>query len=344
MEKKHIKTEQKPFTNGRRDFMKLAGLLSAGMLLPGSAYPFFSNGNGVAAATGRSYLSGFILMEKAAMLAQGDSRMGSLLRYALHTDPGNLVPGNSFFTGMAFPFSDSELLSAMARLKSEAKAGQLNYKQTGQLAIMTGALVYRAVNSHLAEADKHSALAGISAEKVNHYRDAALIRQYYLKGKPEEPGSKVASLLKQMVTRSFIRFHTVMPDERAGADWVLAMQDWRKHTDNYYEQLGTALLNPDAEMYDRVVVKAGFLDITDPWLVRVSTFNRISGLYGDEGMAAIGADGATDTGKVNTLKENASGFAAKALLAGSAAILYVDDFWRGAISEKQLADRLGVQG
>ena len=341
MEDKNMK-RQLYALEGRRDFMKLAGIIATSAFLPNSVYGFVANNAKITETTSYSALSHFIIMEKASMLARGDARMGSLMRHALHTDVNQLTPGNSFFMGMTFPFKNDALLNAMAKLKSGVKSINLNYKDTERLSILTGALAFRAIKKQLDEANKNNKVSDVSDELKMCYQDACLLRYYYIRGTSENSGSKLASLLEQMLTRTLIRFHTNMPDEKAGPDWVLAMQDWRKHTHRYYELLGVAVLNPNPVVYDKVISKSGFFAQDDPLLVKVSSFNRISGLYGDEGIQISDDKGITDYNKIEDIRKNAKCTASKALLDAAVVVLYTDDFWRGGIDFKEFEDRVNA--
>jgi len=323
----------------RRDFVKMAGMISAAFMLPGATQPLWAR-SAPSKAGGLHGLSPFFLMERSALLAQGDSRMSGLMRYALDNDIAQMKPGNSFFMGIALPFETSEVVEALGKLKEGAADGQLDYKQTERFSVLSGALTARAIAQNLAEADAHTALQGIDGEVIRNYRDAAILRHYFTKAHPEGTGDQLSSLLKQMVPRTFTRFHTIIPDTAAGMEWVTAMQDWRKETHDYYGSLGVATVNPDKKTYELVVEKANFLQTADPLLVKISSFNRISGRYGDEGIALANAQGVTDADKVKAQHQKATCFASKALVDGCANLLFLDDFWQGKISQKELLQRI----
>lgn len=325
----------------RRDFLKLSGLFSAGMALSGPAWSMFNKEVSILAAKEISFLSltPFILMRKASGLALGNAELSSDFHLILDQDIFHMAPGNSFYMGMNLPFDTEEVVAGLEPLMRKKAEGALVFENAQRLAILTGALTHRAIDRELKKA-KENLNNGISAQETQVYQDAALLRDYYFKGKESSDTASLSSLFKEMVPRTLIRFHTIMPDERMGMDWVLAMQDWRKFTDNYYNELASAILKPDEQKYDTIIRQSNFYDPSEPVMVDSSTFNRLSAAYGDDSAVLVDLkDGLTNDIIQSKLAEGKS-VVARAVLAGYLALLSIDDFWKGKSSGDQLVERL----
>ncbi len=333
------------FGNGlvRRDFLKLSGLLSAGIAISGPAWSMLNADASAKRDIALSYLSltPFILMSKASKLVRGTAHLSSDIHLALDQDISQLAPGNSYYMGMNLPFDTKELVKGLDPLMKKGTENALAYKDTQQLAIITGALTYRAINNELKKGSVGEP-KGISSQEIQLYQDAELLRDFYSKGKKSSDTEALSNLFKEMIPRTLIRFHTIMPDERMGSDWVHIMQDWRKQTDNYYDNLAKAVLEPNRQQQEKIVLQSNFYDKSESVIVDTSTFNRLSAAYGDDSTVLLDTSSGITDEKIRSKQAEGKSVVARAILAGYLAILSIDDFWSGKSSSEKLIERLNA--
>ncbi|NJN26612.1 MAG: twin-arginine translocation signal domain-containing protein [Cyclobacteriaceae bacterium] len=264
----------------RRDFLKSSGLLAAGMSL--APWSFGSTHQGMIDAawpeTGYNYLTPLFLLHSTGRLALGSAFIHSGIKHALTTDVRSIVPGNSFHLGALVPFAGVELLPALDKIKTDMNLGKLDQANTQKLALIIGAISHQSAMKHLENINSFDE-KGISGNpECQVYQDAKVIRSYYSKGKTLDTKNQedIKSLIGQMIPRTFIRFHTVMPDDADGAAWVMNTAKWRKQSDDYFGELARAIATPDSNKTRKYIENTHFMDGNDLILKRVSAFAKIS--------------------------------------------------------------------
>lgn len=312
----------------RRHFLKVGGFLTSGVLLPWNAWA--ANNWAVNRPTAEPgtdssmiYLSPFFLLEKAASLAVGSDFIGTDIQYVLHQDVDHLRPGNAFYMGIGMPFEKNQMIDALVKLKGKTAQGNVKGEEAQRLSVLMGGIAYRSLMAELGKADKDYSQIGVSDAEKCLYHDATLVTTFLSKGKAmsSKNAADMASLFREMVPRTLIRFHTIMPDEEMGPDWVLRMQEWRERTDDYYDRLAMAIAAPEKEKYEKIINSPGFMKEPESILNRVATFNRIPWINKEE---------------ASQLREQASSIAGKALASSYNAIIAINDYWQNSMDETQL--------
>ena len=321
----HPSTEDK---NGidRRDFLKSSGLLASGLMFSQLAWARQGQAPTFAQISASLYYTPVFVMDQAARLGRGSSFMQAGLKHCLTSDIYTILPGNAFRLGSAMPFNKSELMPSLEKLKKNWNAGQQDQKSAQQLAMLAGALCYQTAMPEIdrSKPEKKNETSGYTENQI--YQDATLIRNYLSKGEVDGPQDSEAihNMFRQMLTRTFIRFHTLKPDEADGGAWVMNMANWRKHTDDYYGQLAEAIAQPDPSKVKQYISDTRFFDGNDKLLKKVSTFNRVSRLSRKE------AD--------ELIKSAADGSAsAKALAAAYQTLITLNDYMAGDINREEMS-------
>ena len=313
----------------RRDFIKASGLIASGLMFGQMAWARQPKATTFAQIAASQYYTPVFVMDKAAHLSLGSSFTQAGLKHCLTSDIHTILPGNAFRLGSVMPFDRKQLMPSLEKLKKNWNAGLQNQKSAQQLALLAGALCYQSAMPIIENAGAGTK-SGTSEYAENQiYQDATLIRNYLSKGEVGGPQDSEAihNLFRQMLTRTFIRFHTLKPDEADGGAWVMNMANWRKHTDEYYRQLAEAIAQPDPPKVKRHISDTRFFDGNDKILKKVSTFNRVSRISREEADELIKS---AEDGSV----------CAKALATGYQTLIALNDYMSERISGNEMSSIL----
>ncbi len=317
---------------GRREFVQLAALVSAGAFMPFTALGQQRHGSGsndsqaVLPPAAHSYLTPVFLLGQASRLALGCGFFHPGLKHCLTADIRQIVPGNAFRVGAVVPFRKDKLLPVFVKLWKSPKHDQA---LSQKLAITAGGLACQAAEAELEKAGNASetGASGIAEHKI--YQDAALVRAYLTKGKnlAEADALALESLFRQMLPRTFTRFHTLMPDSN-GAAWIANSAAWRRQADLYFGELARAIAVPEPAKIEKHLTATGFFNGSDTILKETSTFTKISMLDKKNAHALA------DSGKQGSV-------CAKALAAAFHTLMALDRFAQGEIGPQDLDAALG---
>ena len=257
----------------RREFLKMSGLLAAGLAL----LPSWSLAQPARLGQAAPGLATLFWQAKAAELARGSTFLPASLRYCLATDIRQVLPGNAYLMGGTMPFAPPALLDPLLAQVETWRAGTQDQAAATRLALLAGALVHAGIDQALAPALPVSWDATERAE-AQVYQAATLLRHYLTKGQPlgAEDAAALHGLWMEMVPRTLIRFHTIMPDEAAGAAWVPRMADWRARFFQHSQALAQAVAQPQGGKQRRYVEETRFFAGQDAILQRVSAFERVA--------------------------------------------------------------------
>lgn len=310
----------------RRDFMKLSGIVASALVLP---YASWAGQRSVhlkktVLNAAVSYLTPTFMLDNAARLSLGSDFIHAGLQHCLASNINTTIPGNAFRMGTVMPFGKEDLLPSLIRFKDQWVSGKQDQATAQRLAVLAGALTYQMV---MAEIEKGNT-SGDQESKV--YQDATLLRNYLTKGKEmgAEQEKELHSIFRQMLPRTFTRFHTLMPDEEDGATWVMNIAAWRKQTDNYFGALAASVARPDPTKVKTYITDTHFFEGGDAILTRISTFGRVEEINRDE---------------ANRLLESAknASVCAKALACGYHTLITLNDYMAGAVTEQEMATTIG---
>ncbi|MFP4293978.1 MAG: twin-arginine translocation signal domain-containing protein [Cyclobacteriaceae bacterium] len=315
----HHTTEDKSGLN-RRDFLKASGLMASGLMFSQLAWARQPQALSFAQVSASQYYTPVFVMDQAARLSLGSSFMQAGLKHSLNSDIYTILPGNAFRLGSAMPFEKKELMPALEKLKTSWNAGQQDQNSAQRLAVLAGALCYQTAMPEIDKANQ----TDNSESKI--YQDATLIGNYLSKGEVEgaQDSEAIHDLFRQMLTRTFIRFHTLMPDEADGGAWVMNLVNWRKNMDEYYRQLAEAIDSPNPSKVKQYISDTRFFDGNDTILKQVSPFERIANLSRNEAdeLVRSAADGSA---------------CAKALAAGYQTLITLSDYMADDISKDEMS-------
>lgn len=326
----HFSDFQTPLFN-RRVFLEWSAMLGAGMLLPSFASGAEGKSSGQANPTlsADHYLTPVWLLHSVSRLAVGSRFMHSSLKQVLNPDIRQIAPGNAFLTASAMPFTLEALAEELEKRLNTWKTGPQHFSEARQLAVLTGAIVYRKMQPYLERAHfpEEKAASGVAESQI--YQDAFLIRTWLTTSDSftNESARELHSLFRQMIPRAFTRFHTLMPDEGDGAGWISRIAKWRKQTDLYLSELAAAVAQPDEEKIKRYVEGPGFSKAGEWLLVQVGPFNNIRQI---------------DRSQVDAMLQDAKGgsLCAQSLAAGYGAVIAVSDYLSGQINPAQLKESI----
>ena len=319
----HKSTQQTVENEGRlnrRDFLKTSGLMASGLMFSQLAWARQPPAISFAQIAASQYYTPIFVMDQASHLSRGSSFLQAGLKHCLHSDIYTILPGNAFRLGSAMPFDKKELMPSLEKLKSSWNAGMQDQGTAQRLALLAGALCYKTAMPEIDQARE----TDNAENKI--YQDAILIKSYLSKGEVYGPQDSEAihNMFRQMLTRTFIRFHTLRPDEADGGAWVMNMANWRKHTDDYYRQLAEAIAQPNPAKLKQYINETHFFDGNDTILKKVSTFNRVARISREEADELISS--AADASAC-----------AKALAAGYQTLIALNDYMSEKISSEEMS-------
>jgi len=321
----HHTTQENSGLN-RRDFLKASGLVASGLMFTQLAWARQPQAFTFAQISASQYYTPIFFMDQAARLSLGSSFMQAGLKHCLNSEIHTILPGNAFRLGSVMPFDKKELMPALDKLKTNWYAGQQDQETAQRLALLAGALCYQSAIQKIKQDDSSTNVDASDHAEKKIYQDATLIGSYLSKGTVagEQASESIHSLFRQMLTRTFIRFHTLKPDEADGGAWVLSMAQWRKHMDEYYRQLAEAIAQPKASKMKRYISDPRFFDGNDTILKQVSPFERVANISRKEADELIrsAADGSA---------------CAKALAGGYKSLIALNDYMAEKISRDEMS-------
>lgn len=310
----------------RRDFLKLSGMFTTALLL-GSPFSSSPAQAGALSSSGQAgiYIAPLQLMEQAARLALGSEFTNAGFRHCLNANINFVVPGNAFKVGVAMPFGKEALLPSLQKMVTAWRGGRQDEKTAQQMAALCGALSYRQVQAALAPAQNFSAKGASGLPEHQTYQDASLLRTYAGRGVIGGPQDKAAlhRLFREMQVRTFIRFHTLKPDEADKDGWLRKMIDWRRTSDLYFGELAEAIAQPEADKMKKYITDVRFFDGNDLILKQVSTFARVWSMDREK------ADRLISEGREGSL-------CARALADAYSGLIAINDYLTRRISEQEL--------
>ncbi len=264
----------------RRDFMKSSAMLVSGMALAPWAmgYSKADETDSAWPKTAYNYITPLFLLQSTSRLVRGSAFVHAGIKHCVTTDVRSIVPGNSFLMGGLVPFSGVALLPSLEKLKTDINLGKLDQTASQMLALIMGALCYQSVMKPLEKINQFEEHSLSGNPECQVFQDAIVIRSYFSKGIPlgKENLEEIKSLIGQMIPRTFIRFHTVMPDDADGLAWVMNTAKWRMQSDAYFGELVAAIASPDSTKIKRYIEDTSFMDGNDLILKRVSAFAKVS--------------------------------------------------------------------
>ena len=283
MDKQHYYIETRAVNNStfrRRDFIKSSALLVSAMAINPWTYGNSTSRNidSVWPETALNYLTPMFILQSTGRLARGSAFFHAGIKHSITTDVRSIVPGNSFHMGGLVPFSGLALLPALVKIKSDLNHGKLDQATSQKLALIIGALCYQSAMKQLESINRFDDKCLSGNPECQVYQDAMVLRSYYSKGKPMgvQNQEEIKSLIGQMIPRTFVRFHTVMPDDDDGAAWVMNTSKWRKQTEAWLGELAAAIAAPDSSKTRKYIEDTKFIDGNDLILKRISAFSKVS--------------------------------------------------------------------
>ncbi len=307
----------------RREFIKLSGILASVLMVSpmafGKSHTFIQETDWPMAA--QNYITPLFILDAIATLGNGSGFIQAGIKHAISPDITFIVPGNAFRLGAVVPYGKKEILQSLDKIKLTWAGGVQDQKTAQKLGLLAGALCYQSAMEALDKANRFSELSPSGNPENKVYQDAAVIRSYLTKGKPmgRKEQDDLKSLFREMVPRTFIRFHTIMPDDADGAAWVMNTARWRKQSDLYFEELSRAIARPEDVKVKKYLTDTNFIDGNDLMVKKISPFAKISEMNLKDARALVNS------------AENGS-VLAKALAAGFNTLLDMNDFMTGGIS------------
>jgi hypothetical protein len=279
----------------RREFMKIGALLASSMMLPNLGYPQKQNVKEDWPLMAHNYLTPFLLMDCVSRLGQGSGFIHASLKHCISPDIRFIVPGNAFRIGGLAPFSRQEIMASLNDFKATWNSGSQNQAKSQQLALLAGGLCHGGILNELKKADHFQEVSPSGNLEHRIYQDGKVIREYLTSGNQMglEEEKDLHGLFREMIPRTLVRFHTIMPDDEDAAGWVRKTAKWREQTDLYFGELATAIANPDDGKLEKYIKSPSFFDGSEPIIQRVSYFAKISELNTKEAERLISrsADG-----------------------------------------------------
>ncbi len=307
----------------RREFIKLSGILASGLLVSpmafGKSHSYTQETDWPLAS--QNYITPVFILDAMTRLGIGSGFIQAGIKHCITPDITFIVPGNAFRLGALVPYGKKEILQALDKIKLTWGTGVQDQKTAQKLGLLAGALCYQSSMDALDKANKFTELSPSGNPENKIYQDAAVIRSYLTKGKPmaKKEQSDLKSLFREMVPRTFIRFHTVMPDDADGAGWVMKTAHWRKQSDLYFGELSRAIAQPDDAKVKKYLMDTDFMDGNDLMVKKISPFAKISDMNIKDARSLVNS---TEEGSV----------LAKALAAGFNTLIDLNDFMAGGIS------------
>lgn len=315
----------------RRDFIKSSSLLVSAMAINPWAFGNSTSGKIDSAwpMMALNYLTPMFLLQSTGRLARGSAFLHSGVKHCVTTDLRTIVPGNSFHLGGLVPFTGMALLPSLEKIKTNMNLGKLDQAASQKLALIIGAICYQSAMKHLESISRFDDKCLSGNPECQVYQDAMVLRSYYSKGKPIDRQNQedTKSLIGQMIPRTLIRFHTVMPDDANGSAWVMNTAKWRMQSDAYFGELATAIATPDSSKIKKYIADTRFLDGNDLILKRVSAFSKVSEITPDQANHLI------DQGLKGSVL-------AKSLANAYRSIIALNDYIGGTIQRSELENKL----
>lgn len=314
------------FSSERRDFLKSSTLLVSAMIL--SSWSFVNSATPQTKATwpemAYNFFTPLFVLQNTGRLALGSAFIHGGLKHCLTTDVRSILPGNSFMMGALMPFKGEDLLPVLETLKSDFNQGSMDQAMAQKMALIIGALCYQSAIKPLKNSQ-----SGAGNPECQVYQDAEVIRNYFSKGVPfeQKDQANIKKLIGEMVPRTFIRFHTVMPDDDDGAAWVLNTARWREQTEGYIGELSGALVAPDPEKRKKYIQDLGFMSANDLILKKISVFAKVSEISRQQ------AERLVTTGQVGSVL-------ARSVAASYGMVMDVNDYIGGKILRSELKSKI----
>ena len=280
--------------------MKISALLASSMMLPNMGLANSHASKEDWPLTAHNYLTPFLLMDCVSRLGQGSGFVQASLKHCISPDIRFIVPGNAFRLGGLVPFSQEKIMNALETFKGDWNSGQQHQAKAQQLALLAGALCHGAILGELKKADSFQQKSPSGNMEHRIYQDGTVIREYLTTGNPmdAEEEKDLKGLFREMIPRTFIRFHTIMPDDDDASGWVRQTAEWRGQTDLYFGELAAAIANPRADLLEKYIDNPTFFIGTEPIVQRVSYFAKISELNSKEADRLIsGSEGGSVFGR-----------------------------------------------
>ncbi len=271
--------------------MKIGALLASSMMLPNFGYTQKQNGKEDLPLMAHNYLTPFLLMDCVSRLGQGSGFIQASLKHCISPDIRFIVPGNTFRLGGLAPFSRQEIMASLEDFKATWSSGAQDQAKSQQLALLAGSLCHGAMLDELKRADHFQDKSPSGNLEHRIYQDGKVIREYLTTGKEMGPEAEkeLHGLFREIIPRTLIRFHTVMPDDEDAPGWVRNTAKWRNQTDLYFGELATAIANPDEGKLEKYIKGPSFFRGSEPIVQRVSYFAKISELSSKEADRLISA-------------------------------------------------------
>jgi len=317
----------------RRAFMKNSGLLASSLMIPGSVWAGKSYGSEDIATEYNTtqYITPLILMNGATRLVIGSTFIHPSVKHCVNSSVNITTTGNAFYVGTQMPFGKDQLTDSLSDLKDKWDTGKVDEEYAKHLSLLSGALTYHRILDELADTNDFDEVAPSGNMENKIYQDACLINHYLTRGK--EMGvdqiHSIQNTLREMLTRTFTRFHTLMPDEADGEAWIMNIIQWRKQLDQYFGELAEAIAAPDAQKEKKYIDEANFFKGGEYMLIKVSTFNK---------MVDIDRESAEEM--IN--HETNTSHSAKAVAAAYSTLISINDFLTGNINRASFNTALNL--
>lgn len=238
--------------NRRQFIQKMIALNMAGL-----AAPSMLNGMGLFPGTViqqrpfafSGLLSKAILMDCFKAVRE-DQLVPQQYKAALKIDITAKAPGNYGIVGhMASTYFQGNK-KEMKQLLREKAVGE--ERKAEFLAVLCGFVAGLAMNEQLVkDMELQASEFFISKEQVEYEFDALLL------WKTREFRDQVnITDLEILLPRTITRWHTLIPDEQAGDEWVVAITKWRKKNLEYLEKLADTYNNKELHMIPEVFEKS----------------------------------------------------------------------------------------
>lgn len=337
----------------RRDFLRSSAL--AGFALPflgGFPLPVLPGARTAArAAMAPGGLAGMAATaDGLRLLRHSGAPVAPALRESLGADVNLPLAGNMALLGGMMPASVDQLCDLVGRLRTrwperqgaqEEEGGEEEAFLPETLALAAGWVLHRAAHAKLKAV--HDAAA--DPDEARLYHDAALLRAWsgHAPGaapEAEVPAEEVATLLRLVVPRTLIRFHTLVPDYDDGAGWVTRLAAWRDHHADWSQRLAAAYAQPDPAKLERYVAAPNFYDPADPIIEQAALLREAPTV--EVGGAEEGEEGEVkeEARTVEVPSAPGGSLYAQALRQGLDGLMAISAYLEGEASKADLRERI----
>ncbi|MFW5760459.1 MAG: hypothetical protein ACOCXH_05725 [Cyclobacteriaceae bacterium] len=231
--------------NSRRDFLKESILLGGSIMFLPTA---FAN---TSAETLPGRLVRQIMLDQAISQALASPKANDQHKKVLTADLYQHLPGNIARIGWTFPMQKDRIIQLLKAAKADYTGSDPSEFALEKVALSVGALAAWPIHQ----------IKNATSSEAALYQDAAMLK--HLNGK--QPAEKIigkaedlALLFKEMIPRTHTRMHTSIPDDDDPQGWILRVNEWRRNTVAYFDQLALAYLNPDKEKVKKFVIDPKF--------------------------------------------------------------------------------------